>query len=422
MDMLNSRSKYDGQKPRILYIDMAYTIKIVRERGLEQEFTSRECGGYFDHVWGVHPIADVPEKRKLNYEGFKLSQVEFSENQTIIEGLSVYYSFLRFFFPLNFLVSQIRFIIYLIGLVRRERISIVFSSEPHFSAFIGLFIKIFTKARLVIWVVANSDDIFEATGIPAMPRLFRKRWVEKIVERRVFRGADLVAGANQNNLEFALNNGAKLNKSTIFPVGKLIHKQHLLEPGLRDKDELIITSQALYHFIYIGRMADLKFPDDVLRAFAVICRTVPGCALIMAGDGPMKADLEKMAREMEIDDKVHFLGNINQVRLANLLAGCFAVLSPLTGRSLIEGALAGLPIVAYERDWQVDFISKTAAGVIVPFRDWQKMGETAVHLIQHPDEAKRMAESSRRAGIEACDNEKIYAHERMEFNKLLKRG
>ena len=420
--MLNTGSKYDGQKPRILYIDMAYTIKIVRERGLEQEFTSRECGGYFDHVWGVHPIADVPDKKKPKYEGFKLSQVEFSENQTIVEGLSVYYSFLRFFFPLNFLVSQIRFIIYLIRLVRRERISIVFSSEPHFSALLGLIVKIFTKARFVIWVVANSDDIFEATGMPAMPRLFRKRWIEKMFERRVFRGADLVAGGNQNNLEFALNNGAKLNKSTVFPVGKLIHKQHLLEPGLRDKDELIITSKALYHFIYIGRMADLKFPDDVLHAFAVICKAVPDCALIMAGDGPMKADLEKMAREMEIQDKVHFLGNINQVRLANLLAGCFAVLSPLTGRSLIEAALASLPIVAYERDWQVDFISRTSAGVIVPFRDWQKMGETAVYLIQHPGEAKRMAASSRLAGLEACDNEKLYAHERIEFNKLLKRG
>ncbi|HMI79760.1 MAG TPA: hypothetical protein VK484_13265, partial [Ferruginibacter sp.] len=222
--MADSRSKYDGQKPRILYIDMAYTLKMVRERSLEQEFTSRECGGYFDHVWGVHPIADIPENRKLNYDGFKVSTVEFSANQTIIEGSSAYYSLLKFFFPLNFFVSQVRFVIYLIRLVKRERISIVFCTDPYFSGLIGLLIKTFTRARLVIWVVANNDEAFEANGVLASPQIFRRRWVEKIVDRRVFSGADLVAGANQNNLEFALNNGAKLSKSTIFPNGKLIHK------------------------------------------------------------------------------------------------------------------------------------------------------------------------------------------------------
>ncbi len=420
--MVNGTVKYDTLKPRILYIDMAYTLKMVKERELEQEFSSRDCGGYFEHVWGVHPIADVPEKRKLNYEGFKLFQVEFSNNQTVIEGSSAYYSFLKYIFPLNFLVSQIRFIVYLISLVRRENISIVMCSDPYFSGLIGLMIKLFTPARLVIWVVANYDDIYKATGTPALPRIFRWRWVEKIVGRIVFRRTDLVAGGNQNNLEFALNNGARPNKTTVFPVGKLIHRQHQLEPGLRDGDELFSTSKATYHFIYVGRLADLKHPDDVLRAFGEIDKHAPNCALIMAGDGPMRADLEKMALEMNIHDKVHFLGNIDQMRLANILAGCFAVLSPLTGRSLIEGALAGLPIVAYDRDWQLDFITRTGAGVIVPFRDWQKMAETAVHLIHNPEEARRIGESSRRAGLEACDTERLYAHERNEFAKLIKRG
>lgn len=421
MSRLNDRSKSVGQKPRLLFLDTAYTLKMVRERELEQEFASRECGGYFDHVWGVHPIADIPEKRKLNYDGFKLSTVEFSKNQTVIEGSSAYYSVIRHCFPLNFFVSQIRFAGYLIGLVKRERIAIALSTDPYLCGLVGLLIKLFTGTPLVIWVVAHYDDTFNATGIPAMPRLFRWRWVEKIVERIVLRGADLVAGGNQNNLDFALNNGATSSRSTIFPTGKVIHRQHLVEPRLRDEDELFTTSQKSYHFIYVGRLIEAKHPDDVLRAFSVIDRSVPNCALIMAGDGSMRAHLEKMAREMDVHDKVHFLGSISQKRLASLLAGCFAVLSPLTGRSLIEGALAGLPIVAYDRDWQGDFVGKSGAGVIVPFRDWQKIGEAAVHLVRHPEDAKRMGEASRRKGLEICDLEKIYEHERREFDKLLER-
>lgn len=417
--MVSQENETKREKPSILYIDMAYTIKMVRERGLEQEFASRECGGYFGHVWGVHPIADIPENRKLNYNGFEVSTVEFSKNQTIIEGTSAYYSFLRFFFPINFLVSQVRFIIYLIRLVKKERISLILCTDPYFSGLIGKLVKMFTKAKLIIWVIANNDEAFEANGVLASPRIFRRRWIEKIVDRSVFRSADLVAGGNQNNLQFALNNGATLDKSTIFTNGKLIHQRHLVERELREKDALFLTSLAKYHFIYVGRLLDVKFPEDVLLAFNLICKVVPGCALIMAGEGPMKDDLKKMALEMRIESKVHFMGNINQNRLANLLAGCFAVLSPLTGRSLVEAALAGLPIVAYDRDWQLDFVGKSGAGIIVPFRDWQKMGEAAITLIKDPELTNEMGIAARKTGLVTVDTKEIFAHEQREFEKLL---
>ena len=420
-ESVDDRCSSDGpkSKPKILFLDTQYTLKMVKERGLEQEFYSRECGGYFDHVWGVHPIADIPEKGKPKYAGFKISLFEFSPRQTIIEGESAYFPFLSRLYPLNFFVSQIRLIFYLIALVKQERLAIILSSDPYLCGILGLILKWATGTPLVIWVVANYDDTFKATGKPAMPRLFRRRWVEKILEKSVFRGADLVAGGNQDNLEFSLRNGAVLSKSTVFPVGKLIHRQHLVEPGARVIDDLILKNQNAYHFIYVGRLLEVKHPDDVLRAFAVLNQEVARCTLIMAGDGTMRADLEELARDLEISDKVYFLGNISQERLANLLAGCFAVFSPLTGRSLIESALAGLPIVAYDRDWQSDFVGKSGAGIVVPFRDWQKMGEAAIRLVKHLEDARRMGESSRQKGMEICDLEKIYDHERREYEKLL---
>ena len=139
----------------------------------------------------------------------------------------------------------------------------------------------------------------------------------------------------------------------------------------------------------------------------------------MAGEGPMKDDLKKMALEMQVESKVHFMGNINQNRLANLLAGCFAVLSPLTGRSLVEAALAGLPIVAYDRDWQLDFVGKSGAGIVVPFRDWQKMGEAAISLIKDPELNRKMGISARKTGLIFVDTKEIYAHEQIQFTKLL---
>jgi len=417
--MVSKNKRNDETKPRLLCIDMAYTLKMVKERELQQEFESRSCGGYFEHVWGVHPIADVPESRLLNYEGFKLKIVNYSKDQTIIEGLSSYYAGLKFLLPLNFLVSQIRFTRYLISLVKNEHIDIILVTDPYFTGLIGLFIKWFTKAKLVIWVVANYDEIYQAIGRPAMPRLYKKRWIEKIIEKIVFPRADLVAGGNHNNLEFSLANGASLKKSTVFPIGKLIHRQHVLDPKSRERDILFSSSDDIYYFIYVGRMLNVKYPDDVIRAFGLICKGIQNCALIMVGDGPMLKELEAMAFEMGIQDKIHFTGNINQVRLANILGSCFAALSPLTGRSLIEASLAALPIVAYDRDWQLDFVTKSGNGIVVPFRDWQQMAVEALHLVHCPEDKKRYSEASRCIGLTFCDTDQIYAHEQNEFNKLL---
>lgn len=417
--MRKNNDTSSAEEYKVMYIDMAYTLKMVQDRQLEQELASRQSGGYFKHVWGVHPMADVPENRMLKYEGFKPLVAKFSESQTIVEGLSAYYSGLKKIFPLNFLVSQIRFTTYLIKLINREKISIVLATDPYYSGLMGLLLKLFTRARLVIWVVANNDDIYKATGIPAMPRLFKWRWVEKIVERIVFRSADLVAGGNQNNLEFALRNGAIEKRSTVFPVGKLIHTQHLQEPYLREIDQFFETVKAENYFVYIGRLTEVKHPDDVIRAFALIQQSLPESVLLMAGDGPMMDGLEILSKEQKIEKKIHFLGNVSQHRLANLLARCSVVLSPLTGRSLVESALAGLPIVAYDRDWQVDFVEKNGSGIIVPFRNWKKMAEAAIRIIKDPDEKFRMSLASRKAGLEIADTQKLFEHEWEEFDKLL---
>ena len=406
--------------PSILFIDSAYTLKFVKERSLEEEYLSRDCGGYFKHVWGVHPFADIPEKRELKYDGFKIKEVEFAPNQTVIEGLSGYYRSLKKFFILNFLFSQLRLAKFLITLVKQKNIQIIFSTDPNFNGLLGVIIKKFTKAKLVIWVVCNNDDVFQSTGMLANPRIFRKRWIEKTFEKFVFKNADLVAGGNLNNLEFALKNGASINKSTVFPVGKLIHKQHLVEPVLRETDEVFGRTKAQYNFVYIGRLLNLKFPDDVLRAFKIILKAEPDAALIIAGDGPMKEELIALSKQLELENKVIFLGNIDQMRLGNILSKCFAVLSPLTGRSLIEASLAALPIIAYDRDWQLDYITKSKAGKIVPFRDWEKMAEEGIYLINNPAISKEYSKNSRNYALELSDRDKLYAHEQAEFKKILK--
>ena len=57
------------------------------------------AGGYFDHVWGVHPIADVAGK-----ESREIEIIHFTDRQTILEGVAQSLPLPRLLLPLNFLV------------------------------------------------------------------------------------------------------------------------------------------------------------------------------------------------------------------------------------------------------------------------------------------------------------------------------
>ena len=82
-------------KPRkLLYIDMAYTMEIVRRKGHDQFFEMRHSGGYFRDVWGVHPLADAAGKQSREIE-----EIRFTDRQTIVEGVAQSLPLPRFLLP-----------------------------------------------------------------------------------------------------------------------------------------------------------------------------------------------------------------------------------------------------------------------------------------------------------------------------------
>jgi len=75
---------------------------------------------------------------------------------------------------------------------------------------------------LVIRAGSRFDEIFRATGKLVMQRLLWFCWVaKKIVERFVFPRCDLIAGANEDNMRYALENGGRSEVATIFRSGRL---------------------------------------------------------------------------------------------------------------------------------------------------------------------------------------------------------
>ena len=187
-----------------------------------------------------------------------------------------------------------------------------------------------------------------------MPGLFFFRWIEKFVEQFVFPRCDLVAGANEDNLQYALENGGRSSAATIFRYGNLIHQNHWQSPDSREGadsklEEYGLTSKPF--LATVARLEPVKRVADVIRVVAELNQRGHQIDVLIVGDGVLRGELERLATELNVEEAVKFAGERNQEWLASVLPRAVAIISPQMGRALAEAALAGVPIIAYDFSW-----------------------------------------------------------------------
>ena len=196
----------------ILILDMSYTLRMFRERQLWQALESRKLGGFFDTVISVHPLAGLFEAGGRHHGAPEVTQLD--DRHVFVEGRVAAVRWLRPLAPLNLLVAQVRLIRLLLRMARQARISVVRVGDPHYLGILGWLLARRLGVPLVVRVPFRYEEIRRATGRAAMPRLIRFCWVERRIERFVFRRCDLIAGANEDNMRYAIEHGGRREAAT----------------------------------------------------------------------------------------------------------------------------------------------------------------------------------------------------------------
>jgi len=109
-------------------------------------------------------------------------------------------------------------------------------------------------------------------------------------------------------------------------------------------------SQESFRFLNVALMTVQKGQADLLRAFAAEFQGDPTVQLRIGGDGPMRAELQKLALDLDISRQVTFLGMLDreQVIAEMQRADAFVLASHYEtfGVVLIEALACGTPIIA----------------------------------------------------------------------------
>lgn len=151
-------------------------------------------------------------------------------------------------------------------------------------------------------------------------------------------------------------------------------------------------------FAYVGRLKRYKGVDLVIRAFARLDR--PEARLLIAGTGDQREQLERLARSLDLGDRVQFLGFISEREKIRVLRRAWAVAfaSPKEGWGItnLEAAACGTPVVASDSPGLRESVRHGETGYLVPHGDVAAMAERLRQLASSPALVATLGAAGRR--------------------------
>jgi teichuronic acid biosynthesis glycosyltransferase TuaC len=137
-------------------------------------------------------------------------------------------------------------------------------------------------------------------------------------------------------------------------------------------------------FISVGHLIPRKGHDLAIAALAGL----PGTGLVIVGEGPEKASLQRLAVARGIADRVRFLGQVDQRRIPELLGAADALIlcSEREGIAnvLMEALACGTPVAATPVWGLPEVLVASEAGVLFEDRSVGAVVEGIRHLLANP--------------------------------------
>jgi glycosyltransferase involved in cell wall biosynthesis len=147
----------------------------------------------------------------------------------------------------------------------------------------------------------------------------------------------------------------------------------------------------------VARFHPVKDHATLLRAFATVAAARSDVDLLLAGDGPLRADLEQQVRVSGIDGRVRFLGVRSDVPALLQAVDVFVLTSVSEAASLtvLEAMASRLPVVVTAVGGNPEMVRHGVEGLLVPRGDAAGVAAALLRVLDDPTSAATMGAAGR---------------------------
>jgi glycosyltransferase involved in cell wall biosynthesis len=181
-----------------------------------------------------------------------------------------------------------------------------------------------------------------------------------------------------------IENGIELSRYTHPPDRKTLREKLGLELHRR-------------YIANVARFHPVKDQTMLLRAFAGVASQSSDVDLLLVGDGPLRGELEALTVELNLRERVRFLGIRSDVPEILAAVDVFALtsVSEAASLTLLEAMASGLPVVVTAVGGNPEIVREEREGLLVPRGDASATTAALLRLLNDSEASARMGAAGR---------------------------
>lgn len=301
---------------------------------------------------------------------------------------------------IDLLLSPIRLHRY----VKKEKTTHYLTADIIFSWWTTLLLRMVAKVRIVLMPVCLPEELYKTLGrsMSGLPI-----WLERLFTRMCFSTAfRVIMGENSDEpISWLRSSSCSAKKLKIVSVTvEEYPPRHFYDSC---DDVAYEGRKGEFQLLYVGRLHQEKRAFDLVEVMRVLRGHGVSARLHMVGDGPDRSHIEKRIKELELEDRVVLYGEVNSRKLPAFYRSSDIFVSTVTGTSLREAGLMGVPIVAYEIDWVGKLLKDGVTGFLAKEGDPLSLAKKLEEALSNHDLRKAVARAFQEEALRRWSINKI---------------
>ena len=243
----------------------------------------------------------------------------------------------------------------------------------------------------------HKNDVVceQAFGLKCIPNIYLRKCASAhnpLSVRKIYRrtrqyldgylSLSKVVVASEYMYDLMHQNNVESNALAILPP-------HFINPQETEKE--IVVGGDGHTILFVGR---LEYEKGIPYLLEVMTHLPKHAQLFVTGDGSLQAEYEALSRQMNLQDRVQFLGWVNDNRLDQLYRQATVVVVPSImpepfGKVGIEAMVNGCPVVAFDVGGISDWLKDGENGFLVPPLDVKQFAKRVSQLLDDADLAQK---------------------------------
>ena len=175
----------------------------------------------------------------------------------------------------------------------------------------------------------------------------------------------------------------------------------------------------------VSKLWEGKGHATLIEGFSLAASAVPGCRLVIVGEGPLRPELENLARRKGVEDKVVLTGFQREV--AQMISMFDLAVLPSffegMGRVLLEAMAMGIPVIGSDVGGIPDLVRQGKEGLLISPGDPLALAEAIRAVASNPQMAKKMGDAGKkRVSEQFSARDMVRRIERVYLGALAEKG